>query len=250
LSETGWNALIATLERFQISYSIHAVVPKLGELIPETSLAHNNVMCIGSYSMRHVAARNGWTPGVFDLFTQDFEQQRAHWGSHMLNAHAVVCSLQDAIFTEEQMFVRPVHDSKYFSGRVFSANEFRAWQATVCDPTATHGTSLRPDTKIQLSRPVQIYAEYRFWVVQGQLVTQSLYKRGKQVIYASEVDQRVADFVKLRIQEWEPHQAFVIDACDTADGIKIVEINTLNSSGFYAADVQRLVLALEETYSR
>jgi hypothetical protein len=31
--------------------------------------------------------------------------------------------------------------------------------------------------------------------------------------------------------------------------VKVVEINTLNASGFYAADVQRLVQALDDAYN-
>lgn len=38
---------------------------------------------------------------------------------------------------------------------------------------------------------------------------------------------------------------FVIDVCDTPDGLRIVEINTINCAGFYAGDIQRLVAALE-----
>lgn len=250
LSESGWNVLIITLERFDVDYSIHSVVPKTGELIPSPSLEHQNVICIGSYSMRHAAAKHGWEPGVFDLFAQDFEQQRMHWGCHLLNFNSVVCALEDAQFTEEQMFVRPTNDSKYFSGRVFTADEFATWQRTICDPLANHRTSLTPSTQIQLSKPIVIYAEYRFWVVKGELITRSLYKRGSQVVYASDVDERLALFVRERIEEWAPHETFVMDICDTADGMKIVEINTLNSSGFYAADVQRLVLALEAAYTR
>lgn len=40
----------------------------------------------------------------------------------------------------------------------------------------------------------------------------------------------------------------MIDVCDTEEGMKIVELNTLNAAGFYAADVQKLVLALEEAF--
>ncbi len=249
-SDVGWDSLIANLERFGIDYSVHAVVPKIGELIPEPLIGHKNVICIGSYSMRHVALRNSWIPGVFDLFSQDFEQQREHWGEHMLNFHSVVCSLEDARFSVDQMFVRPTTDTKYFSGRVFDAETFRTWQRTICDLDAKHGTSLTPKTQVQLSNPVAIYAEYRFWVVAGEIVTQSLYKRGSQVMYSSEVDQRVVAFVKARISEWSPHETFVIDACDSERGMKIVEINTLNSSGFYAADVQRLILSLEDRYTQ
>jgi len=37
--------------------------------------------------------------------------------------------------------------------------------------------------------------------------------------------------------------------CETDDGLRIVEINTLNAAGFYAADVQRLVMVLEAAFS-
>ena len=249
LPEHAWNALVAALDRFGIAYSVHAVMPRVGELTPAPVLQNNNVICIGSYSMRHVAARCGWTPGVFDLHAQGFEQQRAHWGKHMLNFHSVVATVEAAAFTGERMFVRPTTDSKQFSGRVFTAQEFAAWRDSICHPSAHHETSLAPSTEIQLSKPATIHAEYRFWVVKGELITQSIYKRGSQVIYASDVDERVSRFVKERIEEWSPHETFVIDACDSAEGMRIVEINTLNSSGLYAADVQRLVLALEAAYT-
>jgi hypothetical protein len=147
------------------------------------------------------------------------------------------------------MFVRPAHDSKHFSGRIFSASEFTAWQSAVCN-LISQGTSLTPKTLLQLSNPITIYAEYRFWVVAGEIVTHSLYKRGSQIVYANDVDERLLHFVNERIREWSPHQAFVIDVCDSEKGMKIVEINTINSSGFYAADVQRLVLSLQAMCSR
>lgn len=235
LSEEGWSALIDTLQRFGIPHSIHDVVPKVGDLVPPLSLPHRNVICVGSYSMRHVAAKNGWTPGVFDLFEQDFVQQREHWGEHMLNARSSVAMLKNATFPTGRMFVRPTTDSKYFSGRVFTASEFEAWKRAVCDAHDQAKPGPRPDTLVQLSPPVSIFAEYRFWIVKGEIITQSVYKRGDQVFYSGEVDPRLAIFVQQRIEEWEPHDAFVIDVCDTEAGIKIVEINTLNSSGFYAA---------------
>lgn len=248
-SETGWNALLATVERFELSHSIHKVVPFVGELLSEPVLSHQNVICIGSYSMRHVARKNGWIPGVFDLFEQDFEQQLKHWGRHMLNAGSVISSFQEAVFTDELMFVRPVNDAKYFAGRVFSRQEFETWQQQVCKLGLDDGSSLTPQTVIQVSKPINIYCEARFWVIKGKVVTKSIYKRGDRVVYSSDVDSMLTDFVEERVREWQPHDAFVIDACDTEDGLKIVEINTLNSSGFYAGDVQKLVLTLEENFT-
>ena len=51
-------------------------------------------------------------------------------------------------------------------------------------------------------------------------------------------------------ERWRPAEAFVLDVCDTPDGIKVVEINTINSAGFYAADVQKLVFALENAFTK
>lgn len=58
------------------------------------------------------------------------------------------------------------------------------------------------------------------------------------------------------IAKWQPHDAFVLDVCSVPDdgdgwlGIKVVEINTLNSAGFYAANIPKLVMALEDAFSR
>ncbi|MBC3919137.1 ATP-grasp domain-containing protein [Undibacterium sp. CY18W] len=248
-SETGWDHLLQTIDRFGLAHSVHKVVPFVGELEPPAALDHRNVICIGSYSMRHIAKRSSWEPGVFDLFEQDFEQQLKHWGEHMLNASSVISSFQDAVFTEELMFVRPTNDSKYFAGRVFSRDEFETWQRLVCDLKLEDGSSLTPQTMIQVVKPIVIYCEARFWVIKGSIITKSIYKRGDRVVYSSDVDDRLTSYVEERIKEWQPHDAFVIDVCDTENGLKIVEINTLNSSGFYAGDVQKLVLALEEAFT-
>jgi hypothetical protein len=111
------------------------------------------------------------------------------------------------------------------------------------------GGELTPDTRIQLAKPVAIAAEYRFWMVKGRIVTKSLYKQGGRILHSSEVEARFDHYVEERLKEWAPHETFVMDVGDTADGIKIIEINTLNSCGFYAADVERLALALDEAYN-
>jgi hypothetical protein len=249
-NEKQYSTMLETLERFNIPYSVHKVIPFVGELLPELVLDHKNVICMGSYSMRHCAKKNAWIPGVFDLFEQDFEKQKQHWGQHMLNYNSVVGKFKDIKFTIEDMFVKPINDSKVFAGHVFSKIEFEDWQQRVCELGEDNGSSLNPDTIVQACEPLMIYSEYRFWVVKHEIVTKSMYKQGDRVIYSPKVDERFSEFVESRISEWSPHETFVIDVCETEDGIKIVEINTLNSSGFYEGDVQKLVMKLQESYSR
>lgn len=263
--ESAFDELLAVLERFNISHSIHKVVPFIGELEPAPSIDHDNVICMGSYSMRHYAKKMGWNPGVFDLEPFDFTVQMQHWGQYMLNADAVVSRFEDVNFTEEQMFIRPIHDSKVFAGNVFTKDEFYEWKRKVCVLEHDYGDSLTKNTLVQVCKPKKIYAEYRFWIVAQRIVTASLYKRGTQVIYSLQVDAAVYSFANQILKTknnstsitlsmandgWQPHDAFCLDIAETPDGFKVVEINTLNSCGFYAANMTDLVLSLEGAFNK
>lgn len=243
--EHEWETLVGCLERHGIAYSVHKVIPFVGELVPAAEPRHDKVVCFGSYSMRHTARALGWTPGVYDLFEHDFTAQCRHWGrERMLNGDAEVVAFRDARL-DRPAFVRPVDDSKYFAGAVFEPDAFNEWVHRVVALGEVDGTSLSGDTRVQICAPKTIHAEYRYWVVDGQIVTQSLYKRGNRVIYASEVDSRCSDYVRELVALWQPARAFVVDVCDTPDGLRVVEINTINAAGFYAGDMQSIVLALE-----
>ncbi|MGO8485066.1 ATP-grasp domain-containing protein, partial [Rhizobium leguminosarum] len=47
---------------------------------------------------------------------------------------------------------------------------------------------LRHDTLRMLTEPVRILSEWRLWVVDGQIVTYSLYKAGSRVVHRHEID--------------------------------------------------------------
>lgn len=253
-NESEYESMISNLDRFDIQYSIHKVVPFVGELIPEPILNTHKVVCFGSYSMRHTAKKYGWDPGVYDLFEMNFLRQLEHWGDRMLNADSEIVQFKDAKI-DEPTFIRPIDDSKYFAGKVFDPEEFNKWQHDVCELKLDFGNSLTPETMIQLCKPKEIYAEYRYWIVDGRIVTRSLYKRGGRVIYSPDVDSEFDMYVSSLISSmcnnsWNPHKAFVLDVCDTPNGTKIVEINTINAAGFYAGDIQAIILALENMEGR
>lgn len=267
--ENEWENLVGTLERFNIPYSVHKVIPFIGELVPSFHPQcpidnYKNVICFGSYSMRHAAAANDWVPGVYDLEPINFQIQMEHWGNLMLNADSKVLPFKDVQF-EEMAFVRPIEDSKVFAGKVFDWEDFKEWQYNVCVLEEDYGDSLSKNTLVQVCNPKLIYSEYRFWIVDQKIVTASMYKCGDRVIYSPNVDQRFYIFVievlrtknlkyDIRLHTdntgWRPHDAFVLDVCETPDGIKIVEINTINAAGFYAGDIAAIVVALEDMEKR
>ena len=247
-NEAGWTDLVDTLKRFNIPYSEHKIIPFVGELLPDIQPS-GKVICMGSYSMRHIATKRNWLPGVFDLEPFHFEIQLQYWGDHMLNADSKVTRFEDVSFTDSHMFLRPIHDSKVFAGGVFEQEDFMGWKIRVCNLGHDDGSTITGDTLVQSCSLKAIYAEYRFWVVKGEIVTASSYKIGSKATYQSQVDEVFYTYVRERVTEWQPLEAFVIDVADTDKGIKIVEINTLNSSGYYAGDMQKLVMALEEAFN-
>ena len=251
-NESKWSVVIDTLKRFDIEHSIHKVIPFAGELVDPPTIEHQNVICMGAYSMRHYAKKHGYNPGVFDLEPFDFTQQLAHWGDHMLNSDAEVTTFRDAVPTHERFFCRPILDSKSFAGQLFTKEDFMDWKRKIVVLGHDYGDNVGPDTMIQVCPLKTIHAEYRFFVVNGRISTASMYMLGNQIVYKNIDDiqtwQYLHDYVKSRVKEWNPIGSMCVDIAETPHGLRIVEINTLNSSGFYDIDTQKLVFDLEDAY--
>lgn len=251
-NEAAYNKFVECLDRLNISYSIHKIIPFIGELIPSPQ-PNQNTICFGSYSMKYEAERLNLTPGVFDIESQDFNEQIKHWKDDMLNHDSKIYKLKDnAIINDwnddELKFIRPINDSKAFSGKLYSKDDFFTWQTNICDLQLDFGDKVTPDTLIQIAQQKEIWKEHRFWVVNGEIVTASTYKIGSKIFYKEVIDDNLFEFVYDKIRLYQPHSAFCIDIAETPNGLKIIEINTLNSCGFYAADLQKLIIALEENY--
>ena len=242
--EAGWASMLDALTRFDIPFSIHRVVPFVGDLEPEPTPPSDDVICVGSYAMRHYAKKRGWNPGVFDLEPHDFQRQLAHWGDAMLNADSEIAAFADVQF-EGERFVRPIDDTKSFAGGLFDWDAFAEWQNGVVALGDDIDSSLTGATLVQVSSPKVIHQEVRCWVIEQRVVTASVYRRGSRVIYSDEVDARFTAFAEALAAKWSPEKAFCLDVCDTAEGLRVVEINTINSAGFYAADMQKLVMSLD-----
>lgn len=246
--EEGRYELEEVLGKLGLPYSLHHLDGR-DRLAPRAEPASPHVIAVGSYAMRHVATAEGWVPGVFDLAEQDFQRQLTHWGTHLLNHDSRVWAFRDVHFRgADELFVRPVSDSKVFTGAVYSKAKFLRWRADVYQNPGDGLNSVALDTVVQTSVPKTIHAEYRYWIVDGKIATRSQYRLGGRLHCSAEVDPRIDLFANARVREWQPHQAFVIDVCETPGGLRIVEINTINAAGIYAANVRDLVQALEALY--
>jgi len=248
-SEEGWDTLVAALDKLGRPYSVHRVIPfSDGQPDPDPGLPDGaRAITMGSYTLAQYAAARGWRPGAY-LDNLDFEVQRAHWGAHMLNADAWVGPLRAYAGTPTPFFIRPVADTKAFVGQVMDLGELRAWQERLLAISPEDRPSLDGDTPIMAATKKTIYAETRTWIVGGRVVTASGYKLGTlpRQTPPDEVEPRITEFAQACADEWCPNRAFVLDVADTDQGLRIVEINNLNSAGFYKGDVHRLIAAIEQ----
>lgn len=242
-SEEERNSIISTIEKCGATYSLHKVVPFSGEIIPPLNVDSKNIVCFGSYSLRHSAEKYSWSPGVFDIGQYDFRVQLEHWGNLMLNYDGQISSLNEVVIDTEA-FLRPIDDTKFFAGAVFSPEELKKWQQHIINLPNHEDLNTIGETLVLVSSIKEIKAEYRYWIVAGKIVTSSRYKLEDIVKYSAEVNQHADAFVQKCIDIWQPNKAFVIDVCETADDFRIVEINTITSSGFYAGNIEKIVKSI------
>jgi len=206
-----------------------------------------NIMVCGAYTMAKIAKDRGWKPGAFINDNFEYEVCIKNWGGeNMLNGDSIISTIQNLIIPSgwAKVFARPTEDTKSFAGGIFHKEQFENWMKDILKIEGF--STMNKETRIMVSTLKEIYAEYRLFVVDGRIVTGSLYKLRDQVIYNSLIDESVISFAKEMISQWQPDRAFVIDIAVTPDGNKIIEINNINSSGFYACDLSKFIISIEE----
>jgi hypothetical protein len=268
-SEEGFNRLLSALTRLKCRFSLVKVVPFSHELFsvavndlthdvpdevylenfglyPELPKDGELAVVMGTYTLCEIARKRGWTPGSFHNDNFDYDLQNYYWP--MLNGPGGICRLKDVTrqgVGRASFFIRPVHDSKSFTGQVMDWPKFDEWRTGVLALTAEDQPTVTGDTLCVVAQVREIWREYRLWVVDGQVVTSSLYKFGTLKRYEEGSPPWVLDFARRCISEWTPARAFAMDVAESKDGLKVIEVNNLNAAGFYAGDMQRLVAAIE-----
>jgi len=244
------DRLAAVLDRLGYSYSLHKVVPFVGALDPEPQITDPlSVVLFGSYTLWRYADKHRLSPGVFKL--RPFVEETA-WHPYLLNG-------ADALFIEvnalpktlspdgSDYFIRPVSDSKEVAGSVKSSAEIitMAEKVLALPPDDIPGGSLEHTTRMMLTRPQRILKEWRLWVVDERIVTFSLYKEGRRVVYRPEIDEDARAFGQMLVDANPGYaQAYVLDICRTEAGLRMIETNCINAAGFYAADLTKLAACI------
>ena len=242
--EKAFDDLLTQLDRQQTKYSIVKMIPFAEEITPDVNVNDDNVFVCGSTAIGKVATKKGWIPGYFDE-NLDMELLVKNYGPYMLNTNVRISKLRDVKKVWDKFFIRPCSDKKEFAGMIMDWDEFEIWQQQVIDLDGESSyTSLTGDDKVLIAPLIEIYAEYRFYVVDGKVITGSTYKLGKSVTYCGNVDPIIYNFAQQMVDIWQPNRAFVIDIAKIENGLKVLEINSINSAGFYHCDMGKFVNAI------
>ncbi|WP_228451839.1 ATP-grasp domain-containing protein [Chryseobacterium sp. SN22] len=134
-----------------------------------------------------------------------------------------------------------------FTGRVLNETE---WKDFVCETLKSSSNRITADSVIQVSEAKRTLKEARLWIVGGQIIDAGYYKFNDRVPFEEKVSEDGLAFAREMLRLFNLEKAFVMDICLTDEGWKIVEINCINSSGFYPnTNVKSIIKALNVYFS-
>lgn len=188
----------------------------------------------------------------FGLFynheTYSMENYLSKWGEHMLSSEARIYKVSDVLKANHQfdydVFIRPDGDGKEFDGQVINIFQLD----DLLQRHLQYDSKLTLDSKILIGPAYNIHKEWRNYVVDGEVVSSSLYRQNfKLKKSAEDIPESMLEFVRARISEYQPHDLFAIDIASTHDGTYyIIECGCLNSVGFYKADIGKIITKITE----
>lgn len=130
------------------------------------------------------------------------------------------------------LHIRPESEDKAFAGGIYDDDSWKMIREQ------------QPTTRCWASPPKHIKSEYRAFIVNGAIISASLYReKGENVRVLVDDTGLLAEMQELA-DIYHPASAFVMDVASTESSMKVIEYNSINCSGWYAADVGKVLEAL------
>jgi hypothetical protein len=209
----------------------------------------NPVVFHGSLGNAHAVRSRiqAWKPGAFcatDAFHCSVWYPRAKkWLLHrryeVLAANQLVAEPRrvfDLVGADGQAFFRPDSPLKPFSGRVLALD---ALNLAALD----HGFYYDDEQLPVVVAPIQsVGQEWRFVVVDGTVVAGSGYLADGRKAVSQAPDSVAWQFAVEVASEMEPPElVYVLDVCETPEGLRLLELNPFSGADLYACDLQDIV---------
>jgi hypothetical protein len=195
--------------------------------------------------VRHVQATRRWRPGGWcDFPNLACSAYYAHFGPFLLNRDYAFLPLAEAVRLADdlfaryavggQLFVHPDSVDKRFPGALTDRAMFGH---------RFSGASFDPAALVVVARAKRLGREWRLVVANGEVIAGSQYRGAHGTEELAGCPEEVLAFAAdvLGGVPWRPAPAFVMDVCDSEDGLRLLELNSFGCSGFYSADLRVVV---------
>ena len=247
--------LIETLNRYQLDYSFFIPFENQifkseeinGEIVTSPFIIPiEKTWCFGSVSAAKYMSKLNITPGSMMNSNHDVEVYGKYY--EMLNETNHIMNFSDPLpdWLPEAFFARPTKDSKCFSGSLFMKSSWNEYVNTILE-NGNH-LSAKSDTKVLVAPLRTIYKEIRCFVIKGRVITASQYKINGIVRYSEDVEPYIIEYAQSQVDKFQVADGFVIDIALTDNGLKVVEVNCINCSGFYLINIPKLIEAIIDNF--
>ncbi|MCE9546149.1 MAG: ATP-grasp domain-containing protein [Planctomycetia bacterium] len=199
---------------------------------------------------QQILLHHPWLPGAWcSAKNLDCATYFAHFGKHLLNQNYVILPGVEAIRQrdwlysvfgrDEQVFARPTNCHKLFVGRCIERESFAS---------ALAPTRYDPATLVVVAAPQSIGREWRVVVIGNRVVSGSQYAIDGERAIAADCPPEVLKFAESILAEvqWRPDPAFMLDVCESAGRLWLVELNSFSGSWFYQCELSAVVSAASE----
>jgi ATP-grasp domain, R2K clade family 3 len=211
------------------------------ESVLEKFISNNLVMVYGSKTFANIAKHMKLEPGSFMNERFEFDVFQRELGDELLNSGIIIGELATLEPIAEEFFIRPTGNTKLFTGMTITKEDFLLWQERENREESPYiGQSL------MMSSVQKIKAEYRFFVVNQQIITGSSYKVGDRIYTSLKPSLEMIRYTQKMVNKFPLSRAFVIDIAETDKGYKVIEYNNINTSGLYGCDEIAFVQAINE----
>ena len=195
--------------------------------------------------LRQIQLYRSWVPGGWcDVAKLDCSVYYAWFGPYLLNGQYTILPgveairLQERIYAEfgpdDEVFVRPSGVHKIFTGTVAYRDDFRH---------AIAPARYDPATLVVIAKPREIGREWRLAIAGNEIIAASRYRDNGDISIARGCPAEVLAYAAemLHQVQWRPDDVFMMDICESAGQLHLLELNSFSCSGFYDCDPAALV---------
>jgi hypothetical protein len=241
----------------------------LAEVVPHQSLKKGSTPVVNGESLspdacvigygtfpfaRQIQLHHRWVPGAWcSAENLDCATYFAYFGPYLLNQQYAIMTGVEAIRqrdwlysvfgSDERVFVRPTSCHKLFVGRCIDRESF---------PVGLAPTRYDPTSLVVIAAPKSIVREWRLVVIGDRVVSGSQYAVAGERAITSDCPANVREFAATMLAEvrWRPDPAFMLDVCESAGRLWLVELNSFSGSWLYRCDLSAVIAEASELAER